>query len=167
MTLCPQMASSPATLEPRAPQPTTATTTIAFPFFFLSVIQLPIWLPPQPLFLVVSTIFQFHYLSVDYPTTVISPPFSRTLLSFNPLPCDAAVEIYVTIPALWSCCQHWTLPQYQLLVPTTSALLGFPSHAREPPLRQKQKTELFTKLVILTWICMDRVWTNLNTLLSS
>ena len=38
MTLCPQMASSPATLEPRAPQPTTATTTIVFlsSFYLLS-----------------------------------------------------------------------------------------------------------------------------------
>ena len=52
LTRWPQMASSPATLEPRAPQPTTATTTIVFYFFifllfFLFLSFLSLFIKPQ------------------------------------------------------------------------------------------------------------------------
>ena len=59
LTRWPQMASSPATLEPRAPQPTTATTTIVFTSLLLY-------------FSFFSSLF-FHYI---YQTTIILPPFS-------------------------------------------------------------------------------------------
>ena len=106
VTLCPQMASSPATLEPRAPQPTTATTTIFF--FFLFFFQFPQFF--TICLLIYCSHITTHFLALlSWQLILFSPGFiaSNTEASISPCLVKLLWRYMLQPPAWWSCCQHW------------------------------------------------------------
>ena len=131
LTRWPQMASSPATLEPRAPQPTTATTTIVFYFFifllfFLFLSFLSLFIKPQsyhhpfPLFffsLQSDQCYLHHSLTLFCSSSCVTSLFGEVGGRTDALiPADGSI--------------HWL------------AWLSSLPRSPEPPLRQKQNTSI-------------------------